>query len=106
MPYTSLLHTEGVDYGESPSQQSVVFTADQTRHCISITIIDDASVESNEFFSVVLSTVEERVMLNPESAIVIIEDSDSKCLVIHKALYKVTEMIPIFGLIVEQIIPM
>ena len=86
MLYASLLHTAGIDYGESPSQPSIVFTEDQTRHCIDITIIDDASVESNEFFSVVLSTIEERVMLNPESAIIIIEDSDSKCLVIHKAL--------------------
>ena len=78
IPDIALFTVEGEDYGASPSSQSVVFTTDQTRHCINITINNDSTVESNEFFSVVLSSPEERVILNPKSADIVIKDNDSK----------------------------
>ena len=48
-------------------------------NCVDIEIVDDSIVESNEDFSLVISTSEERVTLSPESAEIVITDNDCKC---------------------------
>ena len=66
-----------------PSTQNFVFTAEDTRQCVEVTVEDDSAVEYSEVFSLVLNTVEDRVMFDLKMADITIIDDDSKCKTIH-----------------------
>ena len=67
----------GMDYIQQTFSPRM-FSANQVRDCVDVQIEDDSTVESQETFSVVLSTVQERVTLEPGTVDVIIEDNDRK----------------------------
>ena len=62
-----------------PSIQHFVFTAEHMRQCVEVTVEDDGAVEYNEVFSLLLNTVEDRVMFDLGMADITIIDDDSKC---------------------------
>ena len=49
-----------------------------------VPITDDAVLEDNETFSVVMSTTDPNVLLDPASAIVTIVDNDGKMVYLYK----------------------
>ena len=64
-------------------------------NCVDIEIVDDSIVESNEEFSLVISTSEERVNLSPESAVIVITDNDCKCYSISIIIWRKYKFLPI-----------
>ena len=70
------LHTDGMDYILSNIER-LIFTTVETQ-CINVSLVDDTTVEDQENISIMLSTMEERVILDPLSAEIIIMDNDSK----------------------------
>ena len=49
------------------------------RQCRNISIVDDRVLESNEDFSVILTTVDLSVVLSPNITTVLIMDNDGMC---------------------------
>ena len=88
-------NTGDVDFHIASNASTVAFTANETMHCIDISIEADGVLEENEMFSVMLSTTEERVNLAPELANITIIDDDSKlCNYTHPLI--VNEFLQIF----------
>ncbi len=56
------------------------FSPSQEHQCLSITILDDTILESEEDFQATLTTVMERVTLDPDTTMITIADDDSKYL--------------------------
>ena len=76
--YPSFYLVEDLDYDSMLSLETIVFTQEEARHCVNVTIEDDSAVEYDEVIHLVLNTTEERVILDPEMANIIIVDNDSK----------------------------
>ncbi len=55
------------------------FASVTNRSCVSIAIVDDDDLEPPENFSVVITTSDPDVKVNPDTAVFIIYDDDSKC---------------------------
>ena len=68
--------TGGMDYIQQ-NFQPLIFGTVETQ-CLDIAIVDDTTVEDEENISVTLTTMEERVILDPQSAEIMIIDDDSK----------------------------
>ncbi len=82
--------TGGVDYGEVQSTfEALEITFGGNRHrreatqdnstaCIIVPLVADSLVESDEFFTVELSTLDDNVFLVSQNVTVTIEDNDGK----------------------------
>ena len=82
LPFISTAQT---DFELNPMTAQHMFqpeTANQSQ-CINITIRSDVALEDDESFFVVLDSSEPRIILNPNTSVVTILDSNSK-LVLHK----------------------
>lgn len=56
----------------------LTFSAQQTRQCVNVTILDDVLLEGVEDFSANLSTADGQVALDPQEAAVTIVDNDGR----------------------------
>ena len=65
-----------LDYEEQLVE--LLFRSGQEKHCVNITILDDRLLEDQEEFNVTLMVLESRVILNPDAAVVYIDDDDGK----------------------------
>ncbi len=54
------------------------FSPSQEHQCLNITILDDTILESEEDFQVTLTTVMERVTLDPDTTTITVADDDGK----------------------------
>ena len=69
--------TAGDDYGVL--QDDLLFEQGSQRQCRNISIVDDTALESDEVFSVILTTVDLSVVLSPNISTVLIIDNDGMC---------------------------
>ena len=67
----------GDDYGIL--QTNLLFEQATPQQCRNISIVDDTALESDEVFSVNLTTVDLSVVLSPNISIVLIIDNDGMC---------------------------
>ena len=75
--FKSGVHISGnTDYDSVTESLTLSFGAQ--RECINITIRDNAVVENNRIFSVVLSTTDQRLVLGIDMSEVLIRDDDSE----------------------------
>ena len=65
------------DYGML--QDDLLFEQATPRQCRNISIVDDTALESDEVFSVNLTTVDLSVVLSPNISTVLIVDNDGMC---------------------------
>ena len=78
LDYIAILHTAAPD-DYSALQNLLTFTPGVNVSCTTVVpIIDDAVLEDNQTFSIVLSTEDPDVLLDPASAIVTIIDNDGE----------------------------
>ncbi len=68
------------DYSQTEAQ--LRFDAITNRSCVSIPIVDDGDLESPENFSVIITTPDADVIINPDTSTLIVGDSDGKPLLI------------------------
>ena len=72
-----LYYADGDDY--EVLQANLVFEPATTQQCRNISIVDDTALESDEVFSVNLTTVDLSVVLRPNTSTVVIIDNDGMC---------------------------
>ena len=59
--------------------RNISLNSTETSRCINVNIIDDEIPEKNETFIITLSLLGDRpVAINPQQAIVVVQDNDSK----------------------------
>ncbi len=76
MLITSYLFTAQNDFMNLNT--SLVFSPGQISGCLSIDIIDDRALESNETLSLLLSSNDSRVLVNNSITSIVIVDNDGK----------------------------
>ena len=69
----------GVDFAPVPSSTELRFSSESQRLCVDITPVNDDSVESDELFTAVLSTNQERVTFTASLAVITILDDEGMC---------------------------
>ena len=78
--------TGDVDYDNASVPSMFTIQREQEEMCFNITIKDDALIETNETFTLSLSTVSTNfsagVLLTPESTTIKIVDNDGECIII------------------------
>ncbi len=65
-----------IDYEETPHH--FLFTPNSSRHCFSLTIINDDNYEVREEFYVNLTTTDNMVTLSPNFVIIVLDDDESE----------------------------
>ena len=86
----SIISTAQTDFELNPITAQRTFqpeTANQSQ-CINITIRSDEVLEDDESFFVVLDSSEPRIILNPNTSVVTILDSNSKLILHEESLTK------------------
>ena len=73
-----LLLSVGVDFMPVGSPNEVLFSSGSERICSTTSTVNDSTVESEETFTVVLSTGQERVAFSTSNSIVSILDDDGR----------------------------
>ena len=73
-PFLIILAT--MDY--SITSRDLIFSATTSSHTVEVPILEDTVLESSETINVTLTSVDPAAMLNPASAVITIEDNDSK----------------------------
>ena len=68
------MFTDILDYTAVTTE--LTFDSDRNRECVFIRLANDSLLEATEEFEVSLTTDEERVILNPERAVMTILDTD------------------------------
>ncbi len=64
------------DYSQTEAQ--LRFDAITNRSCVSILVVDDGDLEPPENFTVVITTPDTDVTINPDTSTIIVGDSDGK----------------------------
>ena len=61
-----------------PVNQMLTFTSEEDRLCFNVTVLDDDFLELPENISLLLESEDPSVILAPEEAVIIIQDTDCK----------------------------
>ncbi len=64
-----------MDYVGTP--YSFLFTPNQRRHCLNVTIIDDGNYEVRQEFFINMTTDDSMVTLSPKYRVIVLDDNDS-----------------------------
>ena len=64
----------------------ITLAPDQSNACVSVVVKNDLVLEKNEHFSILIETMDSRVIVNPSVSTVTILDDDGMCLM-HMQLY-------------------
>ena len=81
--YTYVLSRLHISYGIAPvdyvaTSMDFTFGPRISRHCVNVTIVNDNLPEGDEVFYLTINTTDPNVNLNPNEAMVVISDTNSK----------------------------
>ena len=71
-------YSGGIDFTPVAPSTQLTFTSGSQRVCVDITLVDDAIAESEETFTAILSSNQERITLAANPALITILDNEGK----------------------------